>query len=149
MCSCCCHWQQQFWQIVDTDNGSRSSSKYGENDDNDLLTDCSASSTSSHAGCSSDGSAACISNEVGDVCADDSNGAITFSASGLAPGSEVQVIGPEEQSFVLQVDGDGAYAPPAGSVGFLYYIANTELTFIVTATDSDGELLEGDIVIST
>jgi hypothetical protein len=27
--------------------------------------------------------------------------------------------------------------------------ANTELTFIVTATDSHGELLEGGIVIST
>jgi hypothetical protein len=100
-------------------------------------------------GCSSDESAACISNDVADVCADEFNGAITFSASGLAPGSEVQVLGPEEQSFILQIDSDGTYAPPAGSVGFLYAFANTELTFIVTATDSHGELLEGDIVIST
>ena len=101
------------------------------------------------AGCSSDASAVCVSNDVGDVCADESSGAITFSASGLAPGSEVEVVGPEEQSFILQIDGDGTYAPPAGSVGFLYAFADTELTFIVTATDSRGELLKGDIVIST
>ncbi len=101
------------------------------------------------AGCSSDESAVCISNDVGDVCAVESSGAITFSASGLAPGSEVQVLGPEEQSFILQIDGGGTYAPPAGSVGFLYAFANTDLTFIVTATDRRGELLEGDIVIST
>jgi hypothetical protein len=100
-------------------------------------------------GCSSDESAVCVSNDVGDVCADESDGAITFSARGLAPGSEVQVLGPEEQAFILHIDGDGTYAPPAGSVGFLYAFANTELTFIVTATDSHGELLEGDIVIST
>lgn len=100
-------------------------------------------------GCSSEESAVCISNDVGDVCADESDGAINFSASGLAPGSEVQVLGPEEQSFILQIDGDGTYAPPAGSVGFLYAFADTELTFMVTATDSHGELLEGDIVIST
>jgi hypothetical protein len=100
-------------------------------------------------GCSSDESAVCVSNGVGDVCADESNGAITFSARGLAPGSEVQVLGPEEQAFVLQIDGDGTYAPPAGTVGFLSAFANTELMFSVSATDSDGELLEGDIVIST
>ncbi len=100
-------------------------------------------------GCSSNESAVCVSNDVGDVCADESNGAITFSASGLAPGSEVQVLGPEEQSFILQIDGDGTYAPPAGPVGFLYAFANTELTFIVTGTDSHGGQLEGDIVIST
>lgn len=100
-------------------------------------------------GCSSDGSAVCVSNDVGDVCAAESNGAITFSARGLTPGSEVQVLGPDDRTFVLQIDDDGTYAPPAGSVGFLSTFANSELTFTVTATDSDGELLEGDIVIST
>ena len=98
--------------------------------------------------CSSNESAVCVSNDVGDVCADESNGAITFSASGLAPGSEVQVVGPEENSFILQIEDDGTYAPPSGSVGFLYAFANTELTFTVTATDSHGEQFEGDIVIS-
>ncbi len=109
----------------------------------------SAVAVNAAAGCSSDASAVCISNDVGDVCAEESNGAITFSASGLAPGSQVQVIGPEDQPFSLLVDDDGAHAPPAGSVGFLSGFPDTELTFTVTATDSRGELLAGDIAIST
>ena len=90
----------------------------------------------------------CVSNDVGDVCADESNGAIVFSASGLAPGSEIQVVGPDEHSISLQIGGDGSYAPRAGSLGFLSGYANTEFTFTVTATGSHGDQLEGDIVIS-
>lgn len=63
------------------------------------------------AGCSSDDSAVCVSNDVGDVCADESNGANAFNATGLAPGSEVPVVGPEEHSLILRIGADGAYAP--------------------------------------
>jgi hypothetical protein len=36
--------------------------------------------------CTADRSAACVSSEVANVCADTSGGGITFSGSGLVPG---------------------------------------------------------------
>jgi hypothetical protein len=99
--------------------------------------------------CTADRSAACVSSEVANVCADTSGGGITFSGSGLVPGSVVQMEGPEDASFVLQVGEDGSLDSDSGAVGFLYAFPDVELTFAVSAIDINGEPLEGDIVISS
>ncbi len=70
-------------------------------------------------GCSSNESAVCVSNDVGDVCADESDGAITFSerTGSWIGGPGPRTRGANRSSF--RSTATGAYAPPAGSVGFL------------------------------
>jgi hypothetical protein len=99
--------------------------------------------------CGADGSAACVSNEVGNVCAGTSGGGITFSGSGLLPGSGVQMEGPDDASFVLQVGEDGSLDSDSGAVGFLYAFPDVELTFALSAIDINGNPLEGALVISS
>ena len=100
-------------------------------------------------GCGSDRSAVCVSNDVGEVCADSPDGQITFSGRGLEPGSEIQLEGPDGAPFVLPVDSDGTFDPGSGTLGYLYLFADTELTFTVSAIDSNGDVLDGDIIVST
>ena len=99
-------------------------------------------------GCGSDSEAICVSNDVGEVCADSPNGGITFSGEGLEPGSEVQMIGPEDETFVIEVGSDGSFEPASGNVGYLFVVADTEFTFNVAAIDTNGDALEGDIIVS-
>ncbi len=99
-------------------------------------------------GCGSDGEAVCVSNDVGEVCANSSNGGITFSGEGLTPGSEVQMIGPEDDAFVIEVRLDGSFEPGSGNVGYLSVVPYTEFAFNVAAIDSNGDAFEGDISIS-
>jgi hypothetical protein len=97
-------------------------------------------------GCGSDSEAACVSNDVGEVCASTSGG-VTFNGSGLEPGSEVQMTGPEDETFVLQVGADGSFEPEPGTVGVVS-VAKTEFTFAVSAIDGNGDVIEGDITVT-
>jgi len=97
--------------------------------------------------CGSGDAARCLSSDRGEVCADDSNGSVTFSGSGLDPDSEVVVNHPElgDSSFV--VGRDGTFEPNGG--GFLAFVAGTMITFTVTAVDADGVPIEGEIVVTS
>ncbi len=95
------------------------------------------------AGCSDD-DAVCVSNEVGEVCAQ-SDGSITFRGSGLLPNSDVSIDNPEVGSVVYGVDSDGKIKSEGS--GVLSLFADTEFTFTVAAVDADGEPLQGVIVI--
>jgi len=102
------------------------------------------------AGCGDDATVECLSNGVGEVCAH-ADGAITFSAEGLEPGSDVafdnDMVGP----ITFTADADGAFATDqaAGDVGVLSFVVGTEFVFDVTATDADGDPLTGQIVIAS
>jgi hypothetical protein len=96
------------------------------------------------AGCSSDDDAVCVSNEVGEVCAE-SDGSITFSGSGLLPSSDVSIDNPEVGPAAYVVDADGKIG--SEGLGYLSLFADTEFTFTVSAVDADGEPLQGVIVI--
>lgn len=100
-------------------------------------------------GCGSDGSAVCISNDVGEVCVDNPDDRITFTGQGLQAGSDIEMIGPDGEPFLLPIGTDGTFDPGSGALGYLYLFADTELTFTVSAIDSNGDVLEGDIIVST
>ena len=96
------------------------------------------------AGCGSDDDAVCVSNEVGEVCAE-SDGSITFAGRGLEPGSDVTIGNPRVGPIERVADANGEFGPGGG--GVLSFIADTEFTFTVSAVDADGEPLQGVIVI--
>jgi hypothetical protein len=98
-------------------------------------------------GCGSDSEAVCVSNDVAEVCAR-SDGGITFSGDGLEPGSEVQMIGPEDQAFTIEVGPDGSFEPEPGNIGVIAGAADAELTFAVSAIDGNGDVLEGDMTVT-
>lgn len=100
--------------------------------------------------CGSDGDTVCVSTEVGEVCADNSDGGFTFAGSGLAADSQVVIDNVEFGPATYSVDADGEMVTgPAGAVGLLSFVAGKEFTFTVSALDADGEPLDGDIVISS
>ena len=41
------------------------------------------------------------------------------------------------------------FDPEPGALGYLYLFAGTDLTFAVSAIDSNGDVIEGDIIVST
>jgi hypothetical protein len=100
-------------------------------------------------GCDSDSSADCVSSDVGEVCVEKPDRQITFSGRGLEAGSEIQVIGPDGEPFVLPVGSDGTFDPGSGALGYLSLFAGTELTFAVSAIDSNGGIIEGELIVST
>jgi hypothetical protein len=100
-------------------------------------------------GCGSDSSSVCVSNDVGEVCVENPEDQITFRGQGLEPGSEIQVIGPDGEPFILPVDSDGTFDPGSGALGYLYLFADTELTFAVSAIDRSGDAVEGELTVST
>jgi len=99
-------------------------------------------------GCGSGGDAVCLRSDAGEVCAEGGDGRIEFRGSGLEPGSEVQFDNDELGPIALPVDADGSL-DIEGSVGVLALFAGTEFTFTVTATDDQGDLIVGDITVST
>ena len=103
-------------------------------------------STLVFSGCGSDGESVCVSNDVGQVCAESDSG-VTFSGDGLEPGSEVQMVGPEDRAFTIEVGPDGSFEPEPGNVGLIGGAADERLTFAVAAIDGNGEVLAGDITI--
>ena len=102
------------------------------------------------AGCGDDATVECLSNDVAEVCAR-ADGAITFGASGLEPGSDVslenEMLGPV--TFAAGDDGSFGTDQAVGDVGVLSFIVGTEFVFDVTATDALGEPLTGQIVIAS
>ena len=100
------------------------------------------------AGCGDDATVECLSNDVGEVCAR-SDGAITFTASGLEPGSEVMIDNELVGPITFSADEAGAYATDqaTGDIGVLSFIVGTEFVFDVTATDADGQPLTGQMAI--
>ncbi len=99
-------------------------------------------------GCDSGNDAVCLSSGSGEVCADGGDGRITFSGSGLEPGSEVRVEGGRVDPIVFTVETDGSLIDD-GTVGLLALFAGTEFTFAVTASDDQGDPIVGDITVST
>ena len=96
-------------------------------------------------GCGSGDVAQCLSSDSGEVCADDSDGSVKFSGSGLDPDSAVVVNHPElgDTSFVVESDGT---CEPNGH-GFLAFVSGTTITFTISAVDADGTPIEGEIVV--
>lgn len=101
-------------------------------------------------GCGDDATVECVSNEVGEVCAR-ADGAITFSAEGLEPGSGVEFANDTVGPITFTADDEGSFGTDraARDVGVLSFIVGTEFIFDVTATDSDGQPLIGQIVIAS
>jgi hypothetical protein len=92
-------------------------------------------------------SAECVKSDVGEVCADNSDGSIQFSGNGLQPDSAVLIEHPEIGLSVYEVDDDGTFEAAGGGVVSL--TVSTSFTFTITATDSDGQLIDGDIAIES
>ena len=99
-------------------------------------------------GCASDGQAVCYSNDVATVCADESDGRITFSGTGLEPGSEVRVTSDDFDPTNFSVDADGSFDQDGSGTGYLSGIPGT-LLFSVSGTDTTGGSLSGDITVET
>ena len=101
-------------------------------------------------GCGDDATVECVSNEVGELCAR-ADGAITFSAEGLEPGSGVEFANDTVGPITFTADDEGSFGTDqaARDVGVLSFIVGTEFIFDVTATDSDGQPLTGQIVIAS
>ncbi len=101
-------------------------------------------------GCGDDATVECVSNGVGEVCAR-ADGAITFSAKGLDPGSDVELENDMVGPITFTADDEGSFATDraAGDVGVLSLIVGTEFTFDVSATGADGNPLTGKIVIAS
>ena len=99
-------------------------------------------------GCSSGSDAVCVSSDAGEVCADGSDGSITFSGTGLEPGSEVRMENDQVGPVVLVAEADGSL-DPNGTTGVMALFAGTEFMFAVTAVDEQGEPIVGDITVST
>ncbi len=101
-------------------------------------------------GCGAGSSAVCVTNDVGRVCADVSNGVIEFSGRGLEPGSDVRFVSHDANTdprpIVMRVGTDGSFEPDGR--GVISMFADTEFTFAVSAIDAKGESIEGDIVIT-
>lgn len=93
-------------------------------------------------------SAECVSNDVGEVCADTDDGAINFRGDGLLPGSEVLYVSPMLEPIKFIADADGLF-DPGNRAGAISAFADTVFTFDVTAIDADGNPLTGQIEIST
>jgi hypothetical protein len=100
------------------------------------------------AGCGDDATVECVSNDVGEVCADAGGGAINFRGTGLSPGSEVVVGETAVGPMSYTVDDDGSF-DPGNSSGVMSVFSGTEFVFDVTATDADGNVLSGQIAIAT
>ncbi len=98
-------------------------------------------------GCASDGQAVCYSNDVATVCADESDGRITFRGTGLEPASDVRVSSDDFETTEFLVDDDGAFDQD-GSGGYLSGVNGT-LVFSVAGIDSTGGFLTGDITVET
>ena len=78
-------------------------------------------------GCGSDSESVCVSNDVGEVCAESDSG-VTFSGDGLEPGSEVRIVGPEDDlAFTTEVGPDGSFEPEPGNVGFVGGAADAQI----------------------
>lgn len=99
-------------------------------------------------GCGSGGDAVCLSSDSGEVCAEGGDGQITFSGSGLEPGSEVRMENDQVGPVVLVAEADGSL-DPNGTTGVMALFAGTEFTFAVTAVDDQGDTIAGDITVST
>ena len=97
--------------------------------------------------CGSD-DAVCVSTDVGEVCADSSDGRIEFSGRGLDPESDVTIDSAQLGPSIYDVAADGTL-DAGGSIGVLSFFADTEYTFTVSAVDADGEPLSGEIVITS
>lgn len=101
-----------------------------------LLAACSDQADSSHQACLREGGA--------EVCAERRNGAVSFSVSGLQPGSDLELAteeaGPESYSV-------GPNGEPAGSIGFVSVTPSSPLEVQVAATTANGAVLGGTLVV--
>ncbi len=58
-------------------------------------------------GCGNENPGECVSNDVGEVCAEQDNSAIRFNGQGLLPGSEVLLVSPALDPITFTADADG------------------------------------------
>ena len=98
-------------------------------------------------GCGDDATVECVSNDVGEVCAR-ADGAITFSAEGLEPGSDVELANDMVGPITFTADDDGSFATDQAA-GVMSFIVGTEFIFDVTSTDANGRPLTGQIVLAS
>jgi hypothetical protein len=92
--------------------------------------------------------AECVSNGVGEVCAEANEGAITFRGDGLLSGSTVE-LGDTAVGPITYVVGDDGSFDPGSASGVMAVFSGTEFSFEVTATDADGAPLSGRIVVAS
>ena len=100
------------------------------------------------AACADDNPRACVSNDVGEVCAEQDDSSIRFNGQGLSPGSVVRYVSPLLEPITFTADPDGAF-DPGNTTGVISVVADTVFTFDVSATDAGGSPLVGQIEIST
>lgn len=98
-------------------------------------------------GCGSGDAAQCVSSGTGEVCADESDGSVKFSGSGLDPDFDVVVNHPELGDSRFVVESDGTFEPNGG--GFSAFVAGTTIIFTISAVNADGMPLEGEIVVTS
>jgi hypothetical protein len=100
--------------------------------------------------CGSTGSSTCLSSDVGEVCADNSDGVVTFRGNGLDPASEVVVRNSKlEDDATFVVDSDGTFEPEPDAVGVVTFVADTMITFTISAVDAEGTPIEGEITVTS
>ena len=97
--------------------------------------------------CGSDDAAECLTSDVGEVCAEKSDGSTKFSGNGLQPDSAVLIEHSETGLSVYEVGDDGTFELADGGVVSL--TGDTSSAFAVTATDADGQLIAGEITIES
>jgi hypothetical protein len=93
------------------------------------------------------GLAQCLSTDDGEVCADDSDGSVKFSGTGLDADSEVVVNHPELGNSTFVVESDSTFE--ADGRGFLAFVVGTTITFTISAVDPERTPIEGEIVVTS
>lgn len=98
--------------------------------------------------CGDSGSTSCVSAGDAQVCAVSSDGSISFTTSGLEPGSELTIDSDRGEPATYMVGPAGSVGPD-GAIGFLSLFAGTEVVFTVAAVAEGGQEFGGEITGTT
>jgi hypothetical protein len=98
--------------------------------------------------CGDSSSTSCVSAGDAEVCAVTSDGSISFTTSGLEPGSELTIDSDPGEPATYVVDPTGSIGSD-GAIGFLSLFAGTEVVFTVSAVATGGQEFGGEITGTT
>ena len=94
--------------------------------------------------CGDSSSTSCVSAGDAEACAVSSDGNISFTTSGLEPGSELTIDSDPGEPATYVVGPTGSIAPD-GAIGLLSLFAGTEVVFTVSAVAAGGQEFGGEI----